>query len=203
MSEPPSQVARLINVNQLRSPIMRRRRNVNRQRASSSLFSALVACCVCSATATGCADAAPPPLNMSLEQYARLLHSLRNAHILQCNLGVGTSADWGAASPPQIRRADEQGTPFATVTITGIGSPSDSAQMTGNNHTVSVGFFTTDNGLHFLERNTDGVGLLTVFADTARGLASREYAAVSSDHSTLPLIAITPSQYHGKCRIAD
>lgn len=176
---------------------------MNRHRVSSGFLGALVACCVCSATATGCADSAPPPLNMSPEQHARRLSALRGAHNLQCDIGLGTTADWKTASPPQLRRSDEQGTPFATVTITGIGSPSDSAWMTGNNHTVRVSFFTTDNGLHFLERNADGVGLLTVFADTVRGLASREYAAVSSDHSTLPLIAITPSQYHGKCRIAD
>ena len=75
--------------------------------------------------------------------------------------------------------------------------------MTGNNHSIKVAVFETENGLHFLERTADGVNLTTVFADTADGLGAREYAAVSSDHYTLPAVAITPSQFHGKCKSVD
>jgi hypothetical protein len=76
--------------------------------------------------------------------------------------------------------------------------------MVANNGGADLrAFATPDGSLSFLESTPLGVSLTTVFADSAIGLTSTTFAAVYSDHSSLPepIFLPTPGQYHGTCAV--
>jgi len=105
-------------------------------------------------------------------------------------------------SPPKVKVDDERGKPFAAFNVTEVDLAHGAAKLLGNGvMTFAMSAFETKAGVHFLTQGLDGsVSLLSVFADSARGLDLLEYAAVWSDHSTLIFAPPLPSQYHGTCR---
>jgi len=126
---------------------------------------------------------------------------LMQAKSLRCQFTSGSVAARSEDGKTNIRNDQFQsGKDF--LIIDSIDTKTGRARLIGNVGAIDIFVFTSQSGLHFLEKSEAGnITLTSVFVLKIKD--NDKYIAVHTrHHSMVPIVpTVAPSQYHGSCEI--